>query len=65
MSKSPSLCGICDIRHISKPSEVWCPNCEKGICTECIEQSSVYTVKNMSVRVVEFALWKSIVTVKM
>ena len=41
MSKSPSLCGICDIRHISKPSEVWCPNCEKGICTECIEHHSL------------------------
>ena len=29
-----------------------------------IKKSSVYTVKNMSVRVVEFALWKIIVTVK-
>ena len=92
MSRSPSLCGICDIRHISKPSEVWCPDCEEGICQECIEhhslvkpsrnhttipieeyqklrrmywklkniatntkKCSVYTVKNMSVRVAEFA----------
>jgi hypothetical protein len=31
MSSSPSFCGICDIRHISKPSEVWCPDCEEGL----------------------------------
>ena len=37
MSSSPSICGICDIRHISKPSDVWCPQCEEGLCTECIE----------------------------
>jgi hypothetical protein len=34
MSKSPSLCGICEIRHISKPLEAWCPDCEEGICTD-------------------------------
>ena len=37
MSSSPSFCSICDIGHISKPSEVWCPQCEEGLCTECIE----------------------------
>jgi hypothetical protein len=41
MSSSPSFCGICDIRHISKPSEVWCPQCEEGLCTECIEHHSL------------------------
>ena len=41
MSSSPSLCGICDIRHISKPSEVWCPQCEEGLCTECIAHHSL------------------------
>jgi hypothetical protein len=25
MTSSPSSCSICDVRHISKPSEVWCP----------------------------------------
>ena len=33
MSSSPPFCVICDIRHISKPSEVWCPECEEGLCT--------------------------------
>jgi hypothetical protein len=40
MSSSPSVCGMCDIRHISKPSEVWCPDCEEGLCAECIEYHS-------------------------
>jgi hypothetical protein len=41
MSSSPSFCGICDIRHISKPSEDWCPQCDEGPCTECIEYHSL------------------------
>jgi len=41
MSSSPSFCGICDIRHISKLSEVWCPVCEEGLCAECIEYHSL------------------------
>ena len=40
MSTSPSFCRICDNRHISKPSEVWCRDCEEGFCTECIEYHS-------------------------
>jgi len=41
MSSSPSFCGICDIRHISKLSEVWCPQCEEGVCTKCLEHHSL------------------------
>ena len=41
MSSSPSLCGMCDIRHISKPSEVWCPDCDEGLCAECLDQHSL------------------------
>ena len=37
MSSSPSTCGICDLCYISKLSEVWCPDCEEGLCTECLE----------------------------
>jgi hypothetical protein len=32
---------LCDIRHICKPSEVWCPDCHEGICTECREHHSL------------------------
>ena len=41
MSSSPSFCGMCDCRHISRPSEVWCSDCEEGLCTECLEQHSL------------------------
>ena len=37
MSASPSFCGMCDIRHISTASEVWCPDCDEGLCTECLD----------------------------
>ena len=40
MSSSPSFCGICENRHISKPSAAWCRECEEGLCTECIEYHS-------------------------
>jgi hypothetical protein len=39
-NSSPSFCGMCDSRHISKPSEVWCRECEEGLCTECTEYHS-------------------------
>ena len=42
MSSSPSFCGMCENRHISKPSEVWCRECEEGLCTECIENHSAW-----------------------
>ena len=35
MTSSPSTCGICDVRHISKPSDVWCPECDQGFCIDC------------------------------
>ena len=41
MSNASPVCGICDIRYISIPSNVWCPQCEEGLCTECIEYHSV------------------------
>ena len=41
MSSSPSFCGMCDIRNISKASEVWCSGCEEGLCTECLEHHSL------------------------
>ena len=47
MSSSPSLCGMCDNRNISKPSQVWCQDCEEGLCTECTEyHSSVKLSRN-------------------
>ena len=41
MTSSPSSCGICDVRHISKPSEVWCPECDQGLCIDCTQHHSL------------------------
>ena len=41
MSSSPSFCGICDLRHMSKPSAVWCPDCDEGLCTECLDHHNL------------------------
>jgi hypothetical protein len=27
--------------HISKPSDVWCPDCDEGLCTECLDHHSL------------------------
>ncbi|XP_071123643.1 uncharacterized protein [Mytilus edulis] len=36
-----SVCGICDFRHVTKPSIVWCSECEEGLCDDCIEHHSI------------------------
>ncbi|CAC5395528.1 unnamed protein product [Mytilus coruscus] len=41
MAASSSLCGVCTLRHISKPSIVWCTECVEGLCTECQEHHSL------------------------
>ena len=35
MTSSPSTCGICDVRHIAKPSDDWCSECDQGLCIDC------------------------------
>ncbi|XP_071180385.1 tripartite motif-containing protein 2-like [Mytilus edulis] len=37
MATSCQSCGVCDLRHITKPSIVWCTECDEGLCTECQE----------------------------
>ena len=63
MSSSPSVCGICDIRHISRPSEVWCPQCEEGLCTECLEHHSLSkpSRNHTTVPIEEYQKWPSYV----
>jgi len=41
MSSSPSVCGMCDNRHISSSSAVWCSDCEESLGTECLEHHSL------------------------
>ena len=41
MSTSPSFCGMCENRHIARPSEIWCRDCEEGLCTECLDHRNL------------------------
>ena len=41
MTSSINLCSVCDLRHISNPSIVWCPECEKGFSSKCKEHHSL------------------------
>ncbi|XP_071121942.1 uncharacterized protein [Mytilus edulis] len=41
MASSFDHCGICSSRHVSKPSVVWCPHCDEGLCQDCIEHHSL------------------------
>ena len=56
MSSSPSFCGICDIRHMSKQSEVWCPDCDEGLCTECLDHHSLakHSRKHTTIPIAEY-----------
>lgn len=37
MASNSSLCFICDLRHETKPSTHWCPECEEALCSDCME----------------------------
>lgn len=37
MESKIAACAICDLRHITKPSIVWCSECDEGLCLECNE----------------------------
>ncbi|CAC5411761.1 unnamed protein product [Mytilus coruscus] len=41
MATSSPVYGICDLRHISQRSVVWCPECNEGLCGDCKEYHSL------------------------
>lgn len=41
MATVTPVCGICVLRHISKLSVVWCPECDEGLCEECKEHHTL------------------------
>ncbi|CAG2200590.1 unnamed protein product [Mytilus edulis] len=41
MASNWSVCGVCDYRHITKPSVVWCSECDEGLCDECKDHHSI------------------------
>ncbi|CAC5396348.1 unnamed protein product [Mytilus coruscus] len=40
MTSNISVCGVCDHRHVTKPSVVWCSECDEGLCKDCQEHHS-------------------------
>ncbi|CAC5386099.1 unnamed protein product [Mytilus coruscus] len=41
MASNWSVCGICDFRHVTKPSVVWCSDCDEGLCDDCKEHHNI------------------------
>ncbi|CAG2206907.1 unnamed protein product [Mytilus edulis] len=41
MTSSSQSCGVCDLRHINKPSIIWCTECDEGLCQDCQEHHSL------------------------
>ncbi|XP_052065988.1 centromere protein F-like isoform X1 [Mytilus californianus] len=41
MASNWSFCGICNFRHVTKPSVVVCSECDEGLCDDCKEHHSI------------------------
>ncbi|CAC5410301.1 unnamed protein product [Mytilus coruscus] len=41
MASVAHICGICDLRHVTKPTVSWCPECDEGFCSGCVEHHSL------------------------
>ncbi|XP_052067487.1 transcription intermediary factor 1-alpha-like isoform X2 [Mytilus californianus] len=41
MASNTSVCFICDLRHETKSSTHWCPECEEALCSDCMEHHSL------------------------
>ncbi|CAG2233241.1 unnamed protein product [Mytilus edulis] len=35
-TSSTFICGVCDSQHITKYAQHWCPECEEGLCQNCL-----------------------------
>ncbi|CAC5425071.1 unnamed protein product [Mytilus coruscus] len=40
-NSTTSICGICDFRQVTKPSVIWCSECDEGLCKDCTEHHSI------------------------
>lgn len=41
MASNWSDCGVCGYRQITKPSVVWCSECDEGLCDECKDHHGI------------------------
>ncbi|XP_071170482.1 E3 ubiquitin-protein ligase TRIM71-like [Mytilus edulis] len=35
-TSSTFICGVCNSQHITKDAQHWCPECEEGLCPNCL-----------------------------
>ncbi|CAC5368069.1 unnamed protein product [Mytilus coruscus] len=35
MASNWRVCGVCELRNISKQSVIWCSDCDEGLCDDC------------------------------
>ncbi|XP_063399498.1 uncharacterized protein LOC134684146 [Mytilus trossulus] len=40
MASSTTTCGVCEQINITKPSTIWCFECDEGLCSECKDHHS-------------------------
>ena len=40
-TSSDVLCSICEAQHAIRNADNWCPECEEGLCSECLNHHSV------------------------
>ena len=40
-TSSDVLCSICEVQDTIKNADNWCPECEEGLCSECLKHHSV------------------------
>ncbi|XP_052089867.1 uncharacterized protein LOC127726529 [Mytilus californianus] len=41
MASNWGNCGVCDYRQVTKPSVVWCSECDEGLCEDCKEHHRI------------------------
>ncbi|CAC5413823.1 unnamed protein product [Mytilus coruscus] len=41
LTKSDIYCGPCESQHLTNVAELWCPNCNEGLCSKCMEYHKV------------------------
>ncbi|CAC5389313.1 unnamed protein product [Mytilus coruscus] len=39
-SSSTVVCGVCESQHTTTEADVWCPECDEGLCFQCQKHHS-------------------------
>ncbi|XP_063416638.1 tripartite motif-containing protein 2-like [Mytilus trossulus] len=47
IKESNIYCGPCESQHSTSVAEFWCPNCDEGLCSKCMEYHKVSKASRM------------------